>query len=65
MNRPLRRHLPVLLLASLAVAACGTETTELPAGLGPVALTTDLALPSACESGTAPGPKFEADPRSR
>ena len=55
MNRSLRSPLPALLLASLLVAACGTETTELPAGLGPVALTTDLPLPAACESGTAPG----------
>lgn len=55
MNRSFRSSLPAVLLASLLVAACGTETTELPSGLGPVALTTDLPLPAACETATAPG----------
>jgi hypothetical protein len=55
MNRRLRALLPAVLLAPLLLGACGTESTELPTGLGPVALTTDLSLPSECETATGPG----------
>ena len=39
----------------LLLAACGTETTELPTGLGPVALVTELALPAECDAATGTG----------
>ncbi len=55
MNRRLRTVLPAALLAPLLLAACGSESTDLPAGLGPVALTTDVALPADCASATGPG----------
>jgi hypothetical protein len=55
MTRCLRGLLPAALIAPLFLAACGTESTELPPGLGPVALATDVALPSACETATGPG----------
>ena len=65
MNRPPRSPLPVLLLASLFVAACGTETTELPAGLGPVALTTDLAPARRLRVGAPPPARSRSAPRGR
>jgi hypothetical protein len=55
MNRRLAAFLPAALVAPLFLAACGTESTELPPGLGPVALATDVALPSECETATGSG----------
>jgi hypothetical protein len=55
MNRSLKSLLPAALLAPLLLAACGTETTELPPGLGPVSLVTDVAYPAECEAATGPG----------
>jgi hypothetical protein len=55
MNRRLRALLPAVLLAPLILAACGTESTELPPGLGPVALVTDVAYPAECDAATGPG----------
>ncbi|MBS1111656.1 MAG: hypothetical protein H6Q88_3648 [Anaeromyxobacteraceae bacterium] len=55
MNRRLRTLLPAALIAPLLLAACGTETTELPPGLGPVALATDVAMPTDCEAATGTG----------
>ncbi len=55
MNRRFRTLLPAALIAPLLLAACGTETTELPPGLGPVALATDVAMPSDCEAATGTG----------
>ncbi len=48
-----RRHLlAVLLAAPLLLTACGTESTTLPPGLGPVSLVTDLSWPAECEAAT-------------
>jgi hypothetical protein len=55
MNRRLQALLPAALIAPLLLVACGTETTDLPPGLGPVALVTDVPLPAACEAATGPG----------
>jgi hypothetical protein len=55
MTRRLRGLLPAALIAPLLLAACGSESTDLPPGLGPVALATDVALPSECETATGPG----------
>ena len=55
MNRRSRAILPAVLALPLLLAACGSETTDLPPGLGPVALTTDVALPTACDTHTATG----------
>ena len=52
--RAMIRRPPTLLAAVLAaplLAACGTEATSLPPGLGPVANITDVAWPAQC--GTA------------
>jgi hypothetical protein len=45
----------MVLAVPLLIAACGSETTELPPGLGPVALTTDVPLPVDCEAANAAG----------
>jgi hypothetical protein len=55
MNRRLRALLPAALLVPLLLAACGSESTELPSGLGPVSLVTDLAYPGECDAATGPG----------
>lgn len=55
MTRRLPAFLPAALIAPMLLAACGTESTELPPGLGPVALATDVALPSECETATGSG----------
>jgi hypothetical protein len=55
MNRRLQALLPAALLVPLLLAACGTETTDLPPGLGPVALVTDVPLPATCEAATGTG----------
>jgi hypothetical protein len=55
MNRRLRALLPAVLLVPLLLAACGTESTELPPGLGPVALVTDVAYPAECDAATGSG----------
>jgi hypothetical protein len=55
MNRRLRAILPAVLIAPLLLAACGTESTELPTGLGPVALVTEVELPAECEAATGTG----------
>jgi hypothetical protein len=55
MNRRSRVLLPALLAGSLVVTACGSEVTALPAGLGPIALTTDITMPSDCTAGNASG----------
>ena len=55
MNRRPRALLTAVLLAPLLLAACGTESTELPPGLGPVALVTDVAYPAECDAATGPG----------
>ncbi len=55
MNRRLRALVPAALIAPLFLAACGTETTDLPPGLGPVALATDVAMPQECVNATGTG----------
>lgn len=55
MNRRSRALLPAVLAVPLLLAACGSESTTLPDGLGPVALTTDVVLPAACSTGTGAG----------
>jgi hypothetical protein len=55
MNRLARALLPVALAVPLALAGCASETTELPAGLGPIANIGDLAWPAACEGAGATG----------
>jgi hypothetical protein len=55
MTRRSRALLPVVLAVPLLVAACGSESTDLPAGLGPIAYITDMALPSDCQAGNASG----------
>jgi hypothetical protein len=55
MNRRLSRFLPALLAVPVLLAGCGSESTALPPGLGPVGLVTDLAWPAACESATGTG----------
>ena len=55
MNRHLRALRPAALLVPLLLAACGTETTELPTGLGPLKAVTDVAFPAECEAATGPG----------
>jgi hypothetical protein len=55
MNRSLKSLLPAALLAPLLLGACGTETTELPPGLGPVSVVTDVAYPPDCDTATGPG----------
>jgi hypothetical protein len=55
MNRRLRALLPAALLVPLLLAACGSESTELPSGLGPVSLVTDLGYPAECDAATGPG----------
>jgi len=47
--------LPAALVAPLLLVACGAESTELPAGLGPAALVTGLDWPDACTSWTGTG----------
>lgn len=64
MNRRLRTLLPAVLAVPLFLTACGSEVTDLPAGLGPVALTTDLALPAACDAATGAGAYVIGDARS-
>lgn len=54
MTPRLRALLPVLSLP-LFLAACGTESSDLPAGLGPLAPVTDVALPAECASATGLG----------
>jgi len=55
MNRRSAWALPAALIAPLLLVACGTETTDMPAGLGPAALASGLDWPAACASGTGPG----------
>ncbi len=55
MNRRSRALLPAVLAVPLLLAACGSETTALPDGLGPLALTNDVALPDACVTATGTG----------
>jgi hypothetical protein len=55
MTRLPRSRLPAVLLVPIVLAACGTETTDLPPGLGPVATVTEVALPVACETGSGSG----------
>jgi hypothetical protein len=64
MTRRIRGLLPAALIAPLFLAACGSETTELPPGLGPVALATDIALPSDCETATGSGSLTIGDART-
>ncbi|MEI7703433.1 MAG: hypothetical protein WCK73_02425 [Deltaproteobacteria bacterium] len=54
MIRSSRVLLPVVLIAPLLLAACGTETSDLPPGLGPIALA-DVALPADCANATGVG----------
>jgi hypothetical protein len=62
MTRSSHALLPAVIVVSLLVAACGSETTDLPPGLGPLAFTTDMALPTACETGDASGVLFTVGP---
>jgi hypothetical protein len=56
MNRRPSWLLPAALVAPLFLVACGTESTELPPGLGPAAaLVTTLDWPTACTSATGTG----------
>ena len=55
MNRLARALLPAALAVPLALVGCSSETTELPAGLGPLAIIGDLAWPAACEGAGATG----------
>jgi hypothetical protein len=55
MNRRPSWLLPAALVAPLLLVACGSETTELPPGLGPAALVTTLDWPTNCTSGTGTG----------
>jgi hypothetical protein len=55
MNRRPSWLLPAALVAPLLLAACGTESTALPPGLGPASLVTDLDWPTACTSPTGTG----------
>jgi hypothetical protein len=55
MNRRSSWRLPAALIAPLLLVACGAETTELPAGLGPAALVTGLDWPAGCASGIGTG----------
>jgi hypothetical protein len=55
MKRRSSWRLPAALIAPLLLVACGAETTELPAGLGPAALVTGLDWPAACASWTGTG----------
>ena len=51
MTRRALKLLP-LLAVPLLLAACGTESTTLPPGLGPAALVTDLPWPASCDAAT-------------
>jgi hypothetical protein len=55
MNRRLSWLLPAALVAPLLLVACGTESTDLPPGLGPAALVTALDWPTACTSASGSG----------
>ncbi len=55
MNRRSLVLLPAILVLPVLLAACGSENTDLPPGLGPIALTTDVAMPSDCETANAAG----------
>jgi hypothetical protein len=55
MNRRAPWLLPAALMVPLLTVACGSETTILPAGLGPAALVTDVDWPAACTSATGTG----------
>ncbi|HQR28791.1 MAG TPA: hypothetical protein PLL32_00160 [Anaeromyxobacteraceae bacterium] len=55
MNRLARALLPAALAVPLVLAGCSSETTELPSGLGPLAVIGDLAWPAECEGAGATG----------
>jgi hypothetical protein len=55
MTRCSRAFVPAVLIVPLLITACGSESTDLPPGLGPIAFTTDMALPTDCEAGNASG----------
>lgn len=55
MIRRSRVLLPVLLAVPLVLAACGSETSDLPPGLGPIAATSDVAQPTECANATGTG----------
>jgi hypothetical protein len=56
MNRRSSWVLPAALIAPLLlVVACGTESTDLPPGLGPAAIVTGLEWPAACDAATGTG----------
>ncbi len=62
MNRRSRAFVPAVLAVPLLLAACGSETTALPAGLGPLALTTDIASPADCDAHVATGNLLDIGP---
>jgi hypothetical protein len=53
MNRHLRHLFPAALIGVLVIAGCGTESTELPPGLGPVAVVSEVEWPASCDTGAA------------
>jgi len=64
MTRRSRILLPALLVAPLLITACGTETTDLPPGLGPLASSSEVAFPADCQSATGTGSVTIGDVRA-
>jgi hypothetical protein len=55
MNRRFPWLLSAAAIAPLLLVGCGSETTALPPGLGPVSVVTGLTWPADCTSGTGTG----------
>ena len=53
-----------MLVAPLLITACGTESTDLPPGLGPLASSSEVAFPADCQSATGTGSVTIGDVRA-